>query len=103
MAHSLPPVVGPTRRERVAAKHVLESAERLQFVVAPPDEWTPEQPMFGFVPPAPPPELMRAGLLAHARQILTDADAERKTEGGGEDIEGGAAAKRPKVEGASGS
>ena len=54
------------RAESASSRDVLESAERLQFVVMPPADWTPDKPMTHFIPPNPPAEAMRRGLLAQA-------------------------------------
>ena len=54
----------PRRAEPASSRDVLESAERLQFVVMPPADWTPDKPMTHFIPPNPPAEAMRRGLLA---------------------------------------
>ena len=56
----------PRRAEPASSRDVLESAERLQFVVMPPADWTPDKPMTHFIPPNPPAEAMRRGLLAQA-------------------------------------
>ena len=46
----------------------MRFAHRLRATMGPPADWTPGDPMTTFVPPAPQPEVMRAGALgAHGR------------------------------------
>lgn len=53
---------------------VLRFAHRLRGTGGAPPEWTPDKPMVGFLPPAPQPEIMRAGALGEHGRDASLAD-----------------------------
>lgn len=63
---SLPvsPVLGPPGAAEIEVHDVVDYAQRISGITSAPSYWKPGMAMVGFAPPAPRPEMMRAGALS---------------------------------------
>lgn len=59
----LPPTLNPHTAE-IAVSDIVDYAQRISGITSAPSYWKPGMAMVGFAPPAPRPEMMRAGALS---------------------------------------